>query len=166
MIKVKNYIKDSDNFIPVEEFDGTVPDPEYIDSAMELIINGTPVITRAEWDYMVPLWAYIANGFEELAEKSEWTTGFPDQSIDLTFRVDRQRNKIDVKVFIPKSDLLNLPQETRSAVTDFDEFLTVMSEAGQKFFLRMAEILPEERQGYEYEARRMRDVVAALQSNQ
>ncbi len=158
MIKVKNYIKDGDKFIPIEEFNGTVPDPEYIDSAMELIINGIPIITCQEWDYIVPLWAYIANGFEELAEKSEWTTGFPDQPINLTFRLDRKNNQIEIE---------STPSRGRiRAKAKLDEFLTVMSEAGQKFFLRMAEILPEERQGYEYEARRMRDVVAALQSNQ
>ena len=163
MIKVKNYIKDGDRFIPVEEFNGTLPDPEYIDSAMELIINGIPIITCQEWDYMVPLWAYIANGFEELAEKSEWKTYFPDQSIELIFRVDKQRNEIEVKAFIPKSDMLNLPEERRSAVINSGEFLTAMSEAGQSFFLRMAEILPDEREDYEYEARRLRETVAALQ---
>jgi len=155
MIKVKNYIKDGDRFIPVEEFNGTLPDPEYIDSAMELIINGIPIITCQEWDYMDDLWSYITNGFEELAEKSEWKTYFPDQPIELIFRLDKNNNKIEVE---------STPSRGRiRAKAKLDEFLTAMSEAGQSFFLRMAEILPDEREDYEYEARRLRETVAALQ---
>lgn len=160
MIKIKNYIKDGDAFIPIDEFNGKVPDPEYIDSAMELIINGVPVITRAEWDYMIPLWAYIANGFEELAEKpekSEWRTYFPDQPIELTFRLDRKNNKIEVESTPSRGKI--------KAKANLDEFLTVASEAGQKFFLRMAEIIPEERAEYENDARRMQDTATKLKQS-
>lgn len=160
MIKIKNYIKDGDKFIPIEEFNGTVPDPEYVDSAMELIINGIPIITRAEWDYMIPLWAYIANGFEELAEKpeqSEWTTSFPDQPIDLTFRLDRKNNKIEVESTPSRGKI--------KAKTNLNEFLAATSEAGERFFLKMAEIMPEERAEYEDDARRMRDTAAKLKQS-
>ncbi len=157
MIKIKNYIKDGDNFIPIEEFNGKVPDPEYIDSAMELIINSIPIITCAEWDYMDDLWAYIANGFEELTEKSEWTTGFPDQPIDLTFRLDRINKKIEIESTPSRGKI--------KATTDLDEFLTAMSEAGQKFFLRMGEIVPEEKDNYKWEATRMNEMTIKLKQS-
>lgn len=160
MIKIKNYIKDGDDFIPIEDFDGKVPDPEYVDSAMELIINGIPIITRAEWDYMIPLWAYIANGFEELAEKaeqSEWTTSFPDQPIDLTFRLDRKNNKIEVESTPSRGKI--------RAKANLDEFVTAASEAGQEFFLRMAQIIPDERTEYEDDAQRMQETATKLKQS-
>lgn len=168
MIEIKNYIKDGDDFIPIEEFNGTVPDPEYIDSAMELSIDGIPIITRAEWDYMIPLWSYIANGFEELTEKpekSEWATYFPDQPIKLTFRVDKKSSQIEVELYSPKCDLTDSKEETRRAKTDLNEFLTAMSETGKKFFLRIAEIMPEERTEYEDDARRMQDTATKLKQS-
>lgn len=147
MIKVQNYIKDGDNFIPIEEFEGKVPDPEYVDSAIELVINGTPIITCREWDNMDDLWSYIANGFEELVEKSEWTTEFPDQSIELTFRLNKLLNQIEVESTPSRGKV--------KAKTSLYEFLAAMSEAGQNFFLRMAKIVPEKQDVYLQEANRI-----------
>lgn len=163
MINVESYIKDENEFVIIDNYTGSVPDPDYIDSAIELEINGVNLITRAESDYMVPLWAYIANGFEELSDKSEWKTYFPDQPIRLTLKRDEQNRNIEIEVNIPESRFVTASPETRRAVAPYKEFLKVMSEAGQKFFRRMAEIVPEERADYEREADRMRDAVQALQ---
>ena len=42
---------------------------------------------------------------------------------------------------------------------------TAMSEAGQKFFLRMAEIVPEKRAVYEREAQRICEAADKLKNN-
>ena len=154
MIKVQNYIKDGDNFIAIEEFEGKVPDPEYVDSAIELVINGIPIITCREWDNMDDLWSYIANGFEELIEKSEWTTEFPDQSIELTFRLDKKGKQVEVES-TPSRGLVK-------AKTSLDEFLTAMSEGGQNFFLRMAKIVPDKQDIYLREANRISEAAKKL----
>lgn len=157
MIKVNCYIKTEDDFVPIEDFQGNFPDPEYIDSAMELTINGTSIISRLEWDYMDDLWGYISTGFEDLIEKSEWKTYFPDQPIKLIFRLNKKNNQIEVES-TPSRGLVK-------ARADLNEFLAAMSEAGQKFFLRMAEIVPEKSDFYVREANRMRESVDKLKAS-
>lgn len=148
MITIKHYIKDQDQFVPIEEFKGNVPDPNYIDSAMEMTINGVSIMTCAEWDYIDDLWGYITNGFNELAEKKEdyleWKTYFPDQPIELMFKITKSQNHIEI---------LSTPSRGRIfAEAELEEFLTTISKAGQEFLLRMSAIVPEAKDNYEEEA--------------
>jgi len=159
MIKVDTYIKDDNKFVPIEQYTGTVPDPMYVEGAIYLKINEREILTLDLWDDVNWLWGYIVTGFEDLSEQSEWTTSFPDQPIDLTFRFDKKRNKAEVNLYIPQCDFTETKQETRQTIAPLDEFLTAMNNAGQKYFTRISEIGGEDGSR---EARRLREAVKQL----
>jgi len=151
MIKVDTYIKDDNKFVPIEQYTGTVPDPMYVEGAIYLKINEREILTLDLWDDVNWLWGYIVTGFEDLLEQSEWTTSFPDQPIDLTFRLYKNRNRIEIEV-TPSKGLVK-------AVAPLNEFLTAMNDAGQKYFTRISEIGGEDGSR---EARRLREAVKQL----
>ena len=151
MIKVDTYIKDDNKFVPIEQYTGTVPDPMYVEGAIYLKINEREILTLDLWDDVNWLWGYIVTGFEDLSEQSEWTTSFPDQPIDLTFRLYKNRNRIEIEV-TPSKGLVK-------AVAPLNEFLTAMNDAGQKYFTRISEIGGEDGSR---EARRLREAVKQL----
>ncbi len=162
MVKVETYIKDKNEFILINQYKGTVPSADYVEGAIYLKVNEKEILTLDLWDDVNWLWGYIVTGFEDLVEQSEWTTSFPDQPIDLTFRINKNLGKVEIEVHIPQSDFTITKEQTRKSTTNLDEFLSKMNEAGQDFYLRISEIGGEDG---EREARRLREAVAKLQSH-
>ena len=85
MININSYIKVNEKFIPIQDYDGDLPDPDYIEGAIELTVNGVVLIDKSMWDLVDQLWAYIINGLIDVNEGKEFKTSFPDQPIELTF---------------------------------------------------------------------------------
>ncbi len=154
MVRVETYIKDEDNFILVDEFDGQIKEPMYVEGAITLQVDEKFILTLDLWDDVNHLWGYITEGFEELIKKNEWMTNFPDQPIRLTLRTDKEHNRIEIEA-TPSKGLIK-------ATAPFDEFLTVMSKAGEKFFLRMMQIVPEDRDLYQSLLYRLRGATLTL----
>lgn len=160
MIKVDTYIKEKNEFISINHYSGTVSDPMYVEGAIYLKVDEKEVLTLDLWDDVNWLWGYIVTGLEDLIEQSEWTTGFPDQPIDLTFRIDKYRKRMEIELHIPKSEYTGNHPEIRKATANLDEFLTVVNDAGQNYFARISQIGGEDGNR---EANRLRDAVQALQ---
>ncbi|MEJ7713449.1 MAG: hypothetical protein WKF84_27300 [Pyrinomonadaceae bacterium] len=155
MVKVESYLKVGDTFVLISEFEGRVPDPMYVEGAIELEMNGVKVLSLELWDDINYLWPYVAGGLLEITKEQEWSTDFPDQPITLTFRTDARRQRIFVEV-----------DPSRGVVktsASYDEFMTAMSEAAQEFFRRMAELIPEERTDWERELRTLQAGIPMLQ---
>src|SRR5687767_8190020 len=86
MVTVTTYLRAPDGtFQRVEATTATPADPDYIEGAVELTIDGTTIIGTAEWDYVDQLWAYLADMLHELTTGDAASTYFPDQPIRLTF---------------------------------------------------------------------------------
>jgi hypothetical protein len=163
MIKVETYIKVNDEFVPLANFAGDVPEPDYVEGAIELEINGIKVLTLELWDDVNWLWPYISQGLIEINTQQQWSTYFPDQPIKLTFTTDELRRRITVSVFLPADKVFDKPEQHLKASASYEEFRTAMSEAAQEFFRRMAELIPEERADWERELRTLQAGVPLLQ---
>ncbi|MFC7743159.1 hypothetical protein ACFQXA_22635 [Nocardiopsis composta] len=74
------------SFVPVGEWDGEFEDPDHIDGAIVLSVDGEVFFDESLWDLVDQLWAYILNMLEELGEKDSAKTFFPDQPVELVFR--------------------------------------------------------------------------------
>lgn len=146
MITVRSFLRLEDGtFQPIEEATTKPPDPEYIEGAIELTINGTEIIGKQQWDYVDQLWAYIANMVQELHAKGTASTYFPDQPILLTF--ERQGERVLVS--------RRSRRGTWQASADQGELLAALREAGGRFFTRMAELVPEDADLYRSERDRL-----------
>lgn len=135
MVNVESYIKVGDDFVPLGEFVGHIPDPMYIEGAIELEVNGAKIMTRELWDDVNWLWSYIANGVKELSERHYWETHFPDQPIKLSLTADKSKQFVKIEITIPK-------REQIKASANYYEFVTALCEAGRDFCHRMTEIVP------------------------
>lgn len=147
MVKVETYFKVGDEFVPLLEFTGHISDPVYVEGSIELEMDGVKVLPKELWDDVNWLWAYIINGLTELTTQAECLIDFPDQPIELSFRIDARWQRMFVELRLS-------PDEQVKASASYDEFMAAMSEAAQQFFRRMAELIPEERADWERELHR------------
>ncbi|WP_444962351.1 hypothetical protein [Nocardiopsis sp. M1B1] len=144
-IRIESFLRKADgNFVPVRSWKGPVGDTDYLEGALELNVNGTPLITTAMWDYIDQLWAYILNSLEELTSSKSAHTYFPDQPI-----------KLEMKRIAP--DLLHVSVSSRSGKFDNStrvqegDFARDLIDAGEGFFSRMRELDPAGGSQYEVE---------------
>jgi hypothetical protein len=135
MIRVTSYLQNKSAIVPMESFEGPIEDPQYIEGAIELIVDSRRLITTEMADYVDQLWAYLIDGLLQASDGVEFSTYFPDQPIRLTMNMtERNRLKISVK-----------SREVVEATVDYGEFVTAMAEAGESFFRRMLSLVPENR---------------------
>ena len=109
--------------------------PRYVEGAVELTIDGVPIIDTVMWDYIDQLWAYVSDMVLSLQEQGQASTYFPDQPIKLSFR----RNGKD-RILVT----LEINGATRTASADEGELVASLQEHGSTFFRKMIEILPGE----------------------
>lgn len=162
MILIESYIKIEEAFVPVSKFKDEIPDTFYVEGAIELTINGVEFLTKNHWDLIDQFWSYIVNVLEELEHQNECSTYFPDQPIKLALELNKTLRQINIELNVPESRFVIHPPEIRKITVALDEFLAAVNEAGQKFFLRMAEIVPEEQDDYKREAQRLREAVGRI----
>jgi hypothetical protein len=140
MIQVKSYLRGSGGqFTEVDAVDSPPPNHRYVEGAVELTIDGIPIIDMGMWDYVDQLWAYIGDMILSLQEQGLASTYFPDQPIKLMFR-KHGRGRVLVT--------LDINGTTRTASADEGELVSSLREHGSAFFGKMIELLPENRDGY------------------
>lgn len=130
-IVVKTYVKIGDEFIDFFKFNGPVGDPDYIDGALELSINGVSLIDKSMYDYIDDLWSYLAEGLSKVYRGQPFKTYFPDQPIEINL--------------IPKGNDILISVECNEEVKVYvnkEDFLMVMAEHARKFFEHLKEIVP------------------------
>jgi hypothetical protein len=133
MITISSFLRlPGGKFVPVDATSVAPPDPDYIEGAIELQIDGVEIIGKREWDYVDQLWAYISSMMKSLASAPVAETYFPDQPILLKFR----RNGPQILVSSEVGDV------TRQANADHVEFIAALRTAGTDFFTRMSELVP------------------------
>lgn len=107
-------------------------DEDYLDGAILLTIQGTPILTEIEWDYPHDLWCYIVDGLPEVETKGLWWTYLPDQPIKLTIR------KIESVVEV----CLDYDDVHRSARCDFAELRKALLTEASRFLTQLDRLFP------------------------
>lgn len=148
MITIRTFLRSKGGaFKQVEACEALPGDPDYIEGAVELSIDGVEILGRSEWDYVDQLWAYIANMIHALRAQDEASTYFPDQPILLTF--ERKGNKILVS---SKSGKI-----TRRASADESELFAAIGTAGREFFEKMSDLARSNSAGYQIALAKLRE---------
>lgn len=111
-----------------------------------LSANGVEVLSLEHWDYVDQLWSYVVNMLESLKTSDSASTGFPDQPMELKFT---RKGSYGVLVQSIARD------DKRSAVVEEAELLSVLREAGVRFFDRMQELDPRSASSYAQERERL-----------
>lgn len=114
-------------------------DPDYIEGAIELNIDGIEIIGKHEWDYVDQLWAYISTMSKKLREEQRADTYFPDQPILLAFQRKGKRVLVTSKI----------GDDVRTANADFDDLMSAIKNAGNAFFGHMERLVPTNAKSYE-----------------
>lgn len=82
-VQATTFLKDGDQLVPAEAFDGPIQDPHHILGSLELIVEDRTVIARDLVDDVNHLWAYLSEGLARLTKGRAWRTYLPDQPIEL-----------------------------------------------------------------------------------
>lgn len=141
------------SFTPLQEWDGSINDPDYLEGALELTVNGVSLITSTMWDYIDQLWAYIFNTIEDLTFEESAYMYFPDQPIKLEMK----------KV---KTDMVQISVSSRSGKFDNStkakesQFIQKLLKEGERFFLQLGEKNSENRKKYETEIEQIRELLS------
>jgi hypothetical protein len=103
MIEVKSYIgsiniESGKKFTLVGDYDGAIDDPRHIDGAIELIIDGKYLISQEQWDLVDLLWLYIVDGIESVIDGTDYSSSFPDSSVELSLKKTALPDKIEMTV--------------------------------------------------------------------
>jgi hypothetical protein len=143
MIEVKTYVFADRTYQPIAAVHGPLPDPDYIKGVIELSIDGQPIITRAEWDLVDQLWAYMVNGADEIAKHRSFVTRFPDQPIELLFTVDASTDTVTVELRYP-----GIGRPAKASIGR-RELIDAIASAAGPVFRKLLELAPGNRDGYE-----------------
>jgi hypothetical protein len=129
MIDIHSLMKVADNLVPIEEFEGPIPDEDYIEGAIELTVDHKPILRREMIDYVDQLWSYLVNGLGEVVAGREFSTGYPDMPIDIVLQPQGDHVRIALSSKSRKWDA--------AASVTLNELLDAMVPAGILFFERL-----------------------------
>jgi hypothetical protein len=133
---VDTYLRINNDFVSLREFNGKLPDKDYIEGAIVCRINDRDIFTTDHWDLIDQLWAYVVSGLSKVVQGEDYDSYFPDQPIRLRFEPISARC---VKVTIGDQSLkLDLPL-----------FLSVMQRGAIEFFSKMKNLNPDAREVWE-----------------
>lgn len=114
-------------------------DHDYIEGALEFVVNGTEVVGKEDWDYVDTLWCYIATMVDDFRSTDVVHSYFPDMPVKLQFR--------------RRGHLVLVSRESRTAsvqaVIDRSELLTGLEEEGRRFLQQMSVLSPDNAEAYE-----------------
>jgi hypothetical protein len=147
MIAIQTFLRNADgSFTPVEHCTEPPPDPDYIEGAIELVIDGVEIIGKSQWDYVDQLWSYVVSMAEKLEDDSRADTYFPDQPILLALQKERGRVLVSAKV----------REGVRRASADEGELLDALRVAGRVFFGKLSELVPSNAASYRMDLAKLR----------
>lgn len=139
MLEVKSFLKKDNKFIPVSDFFDLIPDPDYIEGAIEISKWNKKVLTTKNWDYVDELWSYFVEGIENVSKGKDFETYLPDQPTLVSFK--HKSNSKQIVITVGKN-------ENNSIYVEYNEFLTVMIEKAKEFFHHINRLLPNHQNKY------------------
>lgn len=141
MVTIKSFLKVRDDLVRVEEFTGPVTDEHYIEGAIELSVDGRPILTSAMVDYIDQLWAYLATGLGEVVAGKEFSTCYPDMPLEIILQPLGDRVKIMIRGPSGKHNA--------DAFVALDDLLRAMTSEGKLFFELLRPFVPSHRASYD-----------------
>jgi hypothetical protein len=132
MITIRTWMKADNGLITVEQFNGPIADENYIEGAIELSVEGKPILTREMVDYVDQLWAYLIRGLGEIGAGREFSTYYPDMPFEVVLRPRDGRVTITID---PSGG-------GATACVAIDELCAAMATAGTLFFERLRSLAP------------------------
>lgn len=134
MTEVETFLRSPDgSFTKVEVCQEVPPDPDYVEGAIVLSVDGVEILGLPEWDYVDQLWSYLSTMLVELEAEGRAETSFPDQPIRFAVEaVGGSRLLVTVE----------FGAQTRRVATDRQEFVDSLRRAGLEFFDGMARLVP------------------------
>jgi hypothetical protein len=139
VVRVDSYLKQGNQFIPVSKYEGPAQDPQYIEGAIELTINGKMLLGLDLWDYVDQLWAYLIDGLLQLVQDTPFSTYLPDQPVQICFSLP-QKTLVEVQV---KYEAIE-----RKETTQRRGFVIAMATAAETFFTKMLQYVPQNQAVY------------------
>lgn len=134
MIRIANYLRvGPDDFVPFEMVDEVSAELDLVEGALEMVIDGRVVVDTRHWDYIFPLWAYLAEALCEFRATGVGSLRFPDQPIDIGLR--RVPEGVTVSV---RGDGVD-----RAAVVSEPEFVQAVRARGANFFNAVLLLFPD-----------------------
>jgi hypothetical protein len=155
MVTIKSFIKANDTLVPIEEFTGPILDEDYIEGAIEMSIDGQPVLTREMIDYVDQLWAYLARGIGEVVAGHEFSTNYPDMPLKIVLQPQGEHVKVLIRSRSGKRDT--------DVSTSLDELLRAMTIEGKVFFETLRSYAPSNLGAYDLS---IADLAAAGQARE
>lgn len=156
MVIVKSFLKSGSNLVPVEEFAGPIADDAYIEGAIELSIDHAPILTCELVDYVDQLWGYLTAGLGEVIAGREFSTYYPDMSVQIVLRPQGG----DVTVIVDPH------QWNHVATAPLGVLVCAMASAGTMFFDRMRQYVPNNRTRYDRNISRLATLAASVTLSQ
>ena len=121
-------------FTPIEDVARFEGDPNYVEGALCMDIDGIPLITAEYWDDVNWLWPFVVEASQACEETGHGETLFPDQGIE--FRLDRLGDSGRVRASLTSSN------DSRAAVMMASEFYPALAHAGLHFFGHLERLVP------------------------
>ena len=131
MLEVISYIKNGEEFTRIEDFEGLIDDPDYIEGAIEIITQDNILLSLNDWDYVDQMWCYLVDGLNAVKAWQEFSTCFPDHPTEITFIPNKESRTVEFGV---------RAYEYVYSRLDYDEFMVVMIDAALNFFKNLNRI--------------------------
>jgi hypothetical protein len=115
----------SDGFRSIRQLERYDGDPDHVEGAIVMTIDGVPLLSEADWDDVDWLWPSVVQAAEECRITGAGERRFPDQPVLFSARrLATGRLLVSVQ----------LGDETRAATTQATEFYRALAAAGTEFF--------------------------------
>jgi hypothetical protein len=136
-LQIETYLKFGPRFVPLDQVNDRVKDPDYVEGALVVTMSGVNLLTLETWDYVDQLWEYLIDAVASLRGTPEASFFFPDQPIEVKLRLVWGGRGIELEI-------LRRSNSVRSS-TEAVTLIESMCAAGEEFFRKMIQISPTTR---------------------
>jgi len=139
MVVVESYIREDEEFIAIGEYKGPIKDPDYVDGAVVLSVDGNYVFIREAWDDINHFWPYLISATLDVLHGRTGSFFYPDQPIPVTLTPIASGTRVLVSVKDVNPRLANV---------DTCELCTAIAAGARYFFNHFLRLVPD-RDSYE-----------------
>jgi hypothetical protein len=132
MVVFRSFLQEGAALVPIEQATKTPPDDDYIDGAVEMLVDGRPILEREKLDLVDQLWAYLVDGLKQLLDGESFSTFYPDMPLEVRMLLQGS------SVLITANDRVKI----NSATVELEELRRAMLPAAAVFFRRLGELSP------------------------
>lgn len=130
MLSFQSFLQEADTLVPIAEATMPPPDDQYIEGAIELVVDHKPILERRDVDLVDQLWMYLVRGLEEVLAGKEFSTNYPDMPLKVLLQ--------------PKGALVAITvsgkKRSSTATVSLAELRSSMVPAAEDFFRRLAQL--------------------------